>query len=132
MRHKIKELERDLRMANSTIEDYEHLLSGNKDNIRHVSSQTDMVEERIEKKEADIDFVSLANNPFKIDANITMLEPRKKKYTKRRKSSFEDKGMDHDAEGTFFGALAQASKPPNEFFFVRVRKKQKINMRSSY
>ena len=25
MRHKIKELERDLRMANSTIEDYEHL-----------------------------------------------------------------------------------------------------------
>ena len=82
MRRKIKELERDLRMANNTIEGYEHLLSGNKDNIRHVSVQTDMVEERIEKKEADIDFVSLASNPFKIDANITMLEPKKKNTPK--------------------------------------------------
>ena len=84
-----------------------------------------MVEERIEKKEADIDFVSLASNPFKIDANITMLEPKKKKYTKRRKSSFEDKGMDHDAEGTFFGALAQASKPPKRVFLRKGKKKTK-------
>ena len=33
MRKHIKELDRDLKMVNTTIESYEHLLFGNKDNL---------------------------------------------------------------------------------------------------
>ena len=33
--------------------------------------------------------------------------------------------MDHDAEGTFFGALAQASKPPKRVFLRKGKKKTK-------
>ena len=53
------------------------------------------------------------------------MKSRKKKYSKRRKSSIEDKGMHHDAEGTFFGALAQASKPPKRVFLRKGKKKTK-------
>ena len=56
---------------------------------------------------------------------ILLCSNQKRKNTPKDVSLVLNKGMDHDAEGTFFGALAQASKPPNEFFFVRVRKKRR-------
>ena len=134
MRKHIKELDRDLKMANTTIESYEHLLAGNKDNLRHVSVQTELVEKRIEKEkiDEDIDFVALASNPFKIDSNITMVEPKHKKYKKRRKSRSDHSHLSKashqveqllEAEGTFFGALAQASKPPKRVFLKKGKKK---------
>ena len=127
-RGKIKELKQDLKVAEETIVGYEHLLDGNASKLRERGTQTENEEDEEEKKLGydEIDFIKLAAQGFQIDSNITMPPASHKKFKKKKKKKRDPESTIEKyiaAQGTFFGALARASKPPRKVFLKKGKKR---------